>query len=96
MPYVYLLHFNKPLSHAQHYCGFTPNGVEQRLAVHLAGNGARLVKAVVEAGREVEVARIWKHENWQEARSQERHLKRQHNGPRLCPICREVRKNGER
>ena len=91
MPHVYLLHFDRPLSHAQHYCGYTPNGVEQRLQTHLAGNGAKLVKAVVEAGRKVEVARVWEEDDWKAARARERRMKNTHHLPRYCPICR---KNG--
>jgi len=94
MPHVYLLHFDKPLHHAQHYCGWTSNGVEQRLATHLAGNGSKLVKAVVANGSEVAVARVWDHDGWQTARQRERRMKNTHHLPSYCPVCREARKNG--
>ncbi|KKN45087.1 hypothetical protein LCGC14_0686690 [marine sediment metagenome] len=42
---VYLLHFDEKLKHAQHYCGWTPNGIDQRLTSHLKGTGAKLVKS---------------------------------------------------
>ena len=88
MAHVYLLHFDKKVAnHAQHYLGYTPNGVEQRLATHLSGNGAKLVKAAVEDGCQIEVAKVWEHKDWREAREHERQLKRQHNGPRFCPVC---------
>ena len=92
--HVYLLHFANPLYHARHYCGWTPNGVEQRLATHLSGNGAKLVKAVVANGSAVVVARIWECSNWQEARQQERRMKNTHNLPSYCPVCRRL-KNGK-
>jgi len=91
MPHVYLLHFDQKLSHAQHYCGWTPNGVDDRLALHLSGNGSKLVKAVVATGMSVMVARVWEHEDWQTARQQERRMKNTHHLPSYCPVCR---KNG--
>ena len=88
MAHVYLLHFDKKIAeHAQHYIGWTANGVDDRLAVHLAGNGAKLVKAATEVGIVVTVARVWEHEDWRSAREHERQLKRQKNGPRFCPVC---------
>ncbi len=87
MPHVYLLHFDQKLEHAGHYCGWTPNGVEQRLEKHLKGNGAKLVKAVVASGRAVVVAATWKHDDCQEARRQERQMKQTHNLARYCPVC---------
>lgn len=73
---------------ARHYCGWTPNGVEERFKTHLAGNGAKLVKAVVEAGDKVEVARVWECEDWRIAREQERRMKRTHHLESYCPVCR--------
>lgn len=84
--YVYLLHFQSRYYHAGHYCGMTAN-LEARLQLHRTGRGAKLTKAVSEAGISFEVARLWKVESWEEARDLERKLKRRHNGPRLCPIC---------
>lgn len=92
MAHVYLLHFDQKLHHAQHYLGFTPNGVESRLEKHLKGKGAKLVKAVVDLGRAVVVARIWEHDDWKEARAQERRMKRTNHLPSYCPICRGERK----
>lgn len=88
MPHVYLLHFDQKVAdHAQHYCGWTPNGVEARLQKHLSGNGSKLVKAAVDIGCAVVVAATWKHDDWKEARRQERQMKRTNNLNRYCPIC---------
>lgn len=87
---VYLLHFERPLQHAQHYLGFTDDtnhetnrAVETRLSYHLAGRGSRLMKAVVLAGIEVTVARVWPHAS----REFERKLKRSNGHRVFCPLC---------
>jgi predicted GIY-YIG superfamily endonuclease len=80
---VYLLHFSQKLHHAQHYLGYAEN-IEERIARHQAGNGARLVEAFTQAGIGFVLARTWSG-----GRDLERHLKNQKNSPaRLCPICR--------
>lgn len=86
--YVYLLHFNKPYHHAKHYLGVTSN-LEARLKLHKSGNGARLMEVVSEAGIGFVVARLWKTDSWEEGHTLERRLKRRHEGPRLCPLCRQ-------
>jgi predicted GIY-YIG superfamily endonuclease len=86
---VYLLHFDKPISDnhtCQHYIGSTSN-LEQRLKKHHAGlngreGGARLTQVAVERGIGFEVARTW-----EGGREEEKRLKAQKQGPRLCPIC---------
>jgi len=89
MPHVYLLHFDKKVSnHAGHYIGWTPNGTEERLKTHLSGQGAKLVKEAIRVGCQVMVAMEWEHKDWKEAREHERQLKRQKNGPRFCPVCK--------
>lgn len=81
---VYLLHFAERYHHAGHYIGWTSNGVDDRLAQHLAGYGSPLVAAVVDSGIDVVVARTWNGD-----RSLERQLKDLKATPRLlCPICR--------
>ena len=88
MPHVYLLHFDKKVAdHAGHYLGWTQNGVADRLTTHLAGNGAKLVKAAVAVGCKVGVAATWSHNDWRDARRQERQMKRTHNVARYCPVC---------
>lgn len=80
---VYLLHFDTPYRHARHYLGSTDD-LAARLRAHQSGNGARLMEVVGEAGITWRLARTW-----EGGREVERRLKRQHNGPRLCPICQE-------
>ncbi len=88
--YVYLLHFDRPYRHARHYLGYTAN-VDQRLAMHAAGRGARLLKVLRDAGIHYTVAWVRVGD-----RQLERRLKDRHEGPRLCPICQAERKNGGR
>jgi predicted GIY-YIG superfamily endonuclease len=82
---VYLLHFSTKLHHAQHYIGSTRD-LESRLAQHRNGTGARLLEVINTAGISWQVARTWDG-GW----GLERYLKRQKNGPRLCPICTQQR-----
>ncbi|MEW6770040.1 MAG: endonuclease [Bacillota bacterium] len=87
---VYLLHFERAYKHARHYLGFV-NGaesLEQRLKRHRRGDGAKLVKAVVQAGIGFELARVWPDGD----RHLERQLKNRKESPRLCPICSKCRK----
>lgn len=83
---VYLLHFDAPLAHAQHYVGYAED-LEARIARHRKGNGARLVSVFAEKGIGFTVARTWPGD-----RKQERRIKNLKNSPRLCPICREHKK----
>ncbi len=78
---VYLLHFATAYKHARHYLGYTAN-LEERLARHAAGNGARLVQVITEAGIAFVLARTWPGN-----RTLERQLKNQKHAGRLCPIC---------
>jgi predicted GIY-YIG superfamily endonuclease len=80
---VYLIHFDTPLHHARHYLGWTTD-LEARLEAHRQGNGARLMEVITEAGITWKLARTW-----EGGRELERHLKRQKNSPRFCPICQE-------
>jgi len=77
----YLLHFSEPYKHAKHYLG-TAEDLAARLAQHRAGHAARLTQVVVQAGIQLALVRTWPG-----GRTQERQLKRQKNGPRLCPVC---------
>jgi predicted GIY-YIG superfamily endonuclease len=87
---VYLLHLERPYKHARHYLGHATN-LQARLAQHAAGNGARLLQVVMEAGIGWTLARTWLG-----GRELERRLKRQKNSPRLCPICQAQLKRRER
>lgn len=94
---VYLLCIRTPdgekgmYKHAGHYLGFTDRetadspeaSVAARLREHRTGYGAALTRAVVDAGLELEVARIWE----DGTRNDEWHLRCRAENPRLCPLC---------
>lgn len=80
---IYLLHFEQPLQHAQHYVGFCEKleGVDSRLEYHATGRGSRLMAAVSAAGIEWRIVRLW-----EGTRNDERRLHKAHS--RLyCPSC---------
>lgn len=78
---IYIIHFDSPYHHAQHYMGATDN-VEKRLKMHLKGRGSRLLRAVKCAGIDFKVVRTI-----DGSFKDEMKLKRGHNTRRLCPIC---------
>lgn len=80
---VYLLHFTPPYRHAKHYIGYSDN-IPARIERHKNGNGNPLVRAAIDAGCNVVLARVWEGEG----RTFERHLKNAHNASRFCPICK--------
>ena len=83
---VYLIHFERPYRHAQHYLGSACD-VDKRCKEHAAGTGARLMQVIGEAGIPWRVVRLW-----DGGRLEERALKRRHSGRSLCPVCQsEVR-----
>ena len=82
MTTIYLLHFEPPYRHARHYLGFTDNDVEQRLAEHRAGRGARLTQVAVDAGCQLLLVRTWEGD-----RNTERRFKNHNHAPRFCPLC---------
>lgn len=82
---VYLLHFERPLKHAQHYIGSTPDhGLERRMREHATGQGAKLTAAVARAKIPMTLARLW----YSPDRRQETKLKAAKNARSLCPVCR--------
>lgn len=81
MSTVYLLHFDSPLYHAQHYLGITSD-LPSRIERHLHSNGSPLIAAALRAGITPTLARTWEGD-----RTLERQLKRSHNNRRFCPIC---------
>lgn len=85
--FVYLIHFNTPFKHARHYLGST-GCLDARLDRHRAGNGARLMEVVSQAGISWQLARLWRVDTWQESRDLERELKRWHGSGQFCPVCR--------
>jgi predicted GIY-YIG superfamily endonuclease len=81
MATIYLIHFDKKLAHAQHYIGLADD-LDARLERHRAGNGARLMEVITNAGIAWQVARTWPGD-----RKLERQLKRRKETPALCPLC---------
>jgi predicted GIY-YIG superfamily endonuclease len=90
---VYLIHFDKPFGHAQHYIGYTDN-LKRRMHDHELGTrGAKLLKAVREAGINFAVVRTWPEGD----RTFERKLHNYKKSSCLCPVCQEEKlriKNG--
>ncbi len=84
---VYLLHFDQRYQHAGHYTGWADD-LDQRLAAHQRGAGARLVEVITQAGIGFRLARIWPGAS----RARERSLKNSGGASRYCPICQDERK----
>ena len=78
---TYLIHFDTKFGHAQHYVGFTDN-YSRRISEHRLSRGAKLLTAVNLAGIGWSVVKVWK-----DGRGRERHIKRQKNTKRFCPVC---------
>ena len=79
---VYLIHFNHPYRHAQHYLGWASN-FDARMIRHRKGRGSNLIKVIQDAGLEWEVVRVWE----PASPKVEAELKRYKNNRRLCPLC---------
>lgn len=89
---IYVLHFEPPyrapigntgrIKTAGHYVGSCAGDPEDRLAVHLAGQGSPLVRAAVAAGCSVTIAATMPGD-----KQAERRLKRRHQHSRWCPYC---------
>ena len=90
---VYLIHFESKLHRAQHYIGCTYLGVEERLARHKSGNGARLLNACNVLGIEYKVVSTVDFESREEAYAFERKMKARKKARLFCPVCEELRKN---
>src|SRR5436305_3780620 len=81
--HVYVIHLATRLHHAGHYVGFATD-LAGRIAQHRAGNGARLLEVIRDAGIAWKLVKVMPGD-----RSLERRLKRRKNTPRrLCPVCR--------
>ena len=83
---VYLLRFHQPVGSGKkfvrYYLGYSrENRLEQRLAEHRSGAGAKLVAAAIARGIDFDVVRIWP----KATRADERRLKRQHTHKRFDP-----------
>lgn len=85
---IYILHFDRPLAHAQHYIGFVedPACLEKRVKEHRSGSSkaSPLVTAALAAGIDFVVATTM-----EGTRVDERNLKNQRKVKRFCPLCRE-------
>ena len=79
---VYLVHFARRYSGAQHYLGFSTN-IPQRVKAHRAGRGAPLLGAVTKRGIPWRVVRTWQRKDGYF----EQHLKRSYALKELCPVC---------
>lgn len=82
---VYLIHFDQPLHHAQHYIGKTKL-LKKRIKHHKSGNGARILQVCNERGIQYDVVRIWE-ETKEAASNLERRLKNMKHAKEFCPIC---------
>ena len=83
--WLYLIHFETPLSHAQHYVGACGSLID-RLKQHHSGHGARLIDVIQEKEIEWKLARCWR---TPDAFKLESILKRKIKGAaKYCPCCR--------
>lgn len=80
----YLIHFEQPFGHAEHYLGYAKNmyNLALRIKHHRDGNGANLMRHVGKAGIDWHVVRIWPNGD----QTFERSLKVT-NVKRNCPEC---------
>lgn len=78
---VYLLHFSEPFGHARHYVGYSDN-IEERVALHMKGQGSRLCEVAVNAGITLMWVRTWVGAD----RKFERNLHGRGKAM-YCPIC---------
>jgi predicted GIY-YIG superfamily endonuclease len=56
---VYLIPFSQKLHHAQHYIGFVATDLIQRVELHRAGRGGKLLAALNQKEIEWKVVRVW-------------------------------------
>lgn len=83
---VYLIHFDEPFGHAQHYLGYSKDELfEKRMECHKKNQGSRLIAAVNKAGIGWKVVRTWPNEDG----NFERKLKNWKKSRCLCPVCKE-------
>ena len=88
MPFIYILHFENKLAHAQHYVGCTRNPL-QRLTAHANGAGSTLTKALVAEGIEWQLGSLMTCSQ-KRLRELERRLKDQANTARYCGVCQQM------
>jgi hypothetical protein len=86
---IYILHFDKPLHHAQHYIGYSRGDGEDRLERHLSGNGSKLLRAVVKAGIKVELVAFFEGDRKLEHKLHQHCAASTSRGIKsICPLCR--------
>lgn len=83
--YVYILHFDTPLSHAQHYVGMTGN-LKQRLSAHASGHAAALTQELCREGLPWSLGGLFQ-TTATNARRVEKNLKESKNTSRYCNLC---------
>lgn len=83
--YIYILHFDLPLAHAEHYCGCTTN-IRARMARHAHGHGSNLTRVLKEQGITWRLGHL-AYCSFADMRRLERSLKDLKNTPRHCDIC---------
>lgn len=81
--FLYVLHFDTPISHAAHYTGSTLDPV-RRLADHARGTAARITQVLHERGIDATLVRLIQ---LNDCRTAEQTAKAAGHGPRLCPLC---------
>jgi anti-sigma regulatory factor (Ser/Thr protein kinase) len=79
---TYLLHFDRPYKHAQHWA----RDLDARLAQHADGTGARLLQVARANGIGWQLARTWPGNRYRE-----RQLKNQGGRSRMCPVCKHAK-----
>lgn len=65
MPFIYLLHYDRPLSgtKVQHVCGYAKT-LKRRVEEHRGGRGSKLAAEFARQGIDFVVARTWNKDPW--------------------------------
>jgi predicted GIY-YIG superfamily endonuclease len=84
--YIYILHFDTKLHHAEHYVGSAAN-VPARLEDHAKGHGARLTQVLIEKGITWRLGAVAQCHDPKHRRVCERHLKNMKKARLFCEIC---------
>lgn len=86
--FIYVLHFDDPIAHAQHYVGCTKNPL-YRFKKHSIGQGSRLCKELFKRGISFQIGSL-SCCTLNQMRKIERQLKNQKNAARYCTICNKM------